>query len=76
MSEDAYEPTARKPGSGRTIVLSARWAGKTFAAKCEVKAAAIASPTGRVNLYRIDRETKQTVLDVITADMPLDEIIV
>jgi hypothetical protein len=75
MAEDCYQPTPRKPGSGRTIVSSARWAGKTFAAKCAVKAAAINSPTECVNLYRIDRDTKEAVMDVITADMPLDEII-
>jgi hypothetical protein len=70
------EKPERKPGSGKTFYFaSGRWAGKTFAMKIMMLRHAAESPTGRINVMRRDRETKAWVTDVITADMPIDEII-
>lgn len=73
MAEDCYSPGPRREGF--SPILAGRWMGKTHAMKVMMLVKAAKSPTGIVRLTRLDRETKTWVTDEITADMPLDEII-
>lgn len=75
MSEDAYESPLKRSTFGRTIFYDSRCGGKTQRMKLEILKAAAESPTGRVDVMRLDREEKAWVTDVITADMPIDEIV-
>lgn len=76
MSEDNYEAPLPRTANGRTIVLPANRGGKTLHLIQQVLQAAADSPNGRIDVMRLDRETDEWTTDVITADMPADEIIV
>lgn len=56
-------------------VFGGRWSGKSLVLKAMALAAA-ANNGGRINVCRYDRDEKKLVMDEITWDMPLDEIVV
>lgn len=74
MAEDCYSPAPERR-EGFSPIFAGRWAGKTLMMKQRILVSAAQSPTGIVRVTRLDRETKTWVTDDITADMPLDEII-
>lgn len=75
MAEDNYQSPLRRSTYGRTIFYDSRQGGKTERLKLEILKAAAESPTGRVDVMRMDRESGEWVTDIITAYMPLCEVI-